>query len=64
MKLDININDNTLYISLFACATITISSIVFALWDYNIKAVKHYTKHHYEQVSDKRTSKTYCRKAR
>lgn len=60
MKLDIN--ENSLWAVVFICIAIAVISITFALWNYNVTAVKCYTENNYEQISDKGTNRLYWRK--
>jgi len=64
MKLDININDNSLFTIGIICIMIVLCTITFSIWHYNIKAVEFFTSNNYEEIAEKGNSITYWRKVK
>ena len=62
MKLDININDNSLFTICIICIMIVLCTITFSIWSYNVKAVEFFTLHNYEEIVEKGSSIAYWRK--
>ena len=63
MNINVDLNDNALFVGGVICTTVLLCSIVFAAWSYNTTTIKLYTENGYEKISDKGTNCIYWRKA-